>query len=87
MESSFDSLESKTFTFGAMEDSLINRESACTAALRKIVVLGLLGPRQMGRVACTSRLGNTLSEDQDVWRSLCLRDFGILYRADRCREE
>ena len=52
-------------------------------ALHHVLRLGLLGPRHMGMVACTSRQGGALADEETVWRGLCHRDFGILYRADR----
>ena len=48
-------------------------------------VMGYLGPRGLGQVACASRQTRRLiTEEERVWKSLCYRDFGILYRADRC---
>ena len=46
-------------------------------------IMPYLGPRDMGRVACTSRQGGVITEEDSVWKALCYRDFGILYRADR----
>ena len=47
-------------------------------------VMGYLGPRGLGHVACASRQTRRLTEDERVWKALCYSDFGILYRADRC---
>jgi len=48
------------------------------------MVLSYLGPRHMGRIACTSRQGGALTAEDSVWKALCYRDFGILHRADEC---
>jgi hypothetical protein len=47
-------------------------------------VMRYLGPRGLGQVACAARQARRLAEDETVWKALCYRDFGILFRADRC---
>jgi hypothetical protein len=49
------------------------------------MVMTYLEPRDMGRIACTSRQGGMLmAGEESVWKAFCYRDFGILHRADRC---
>lgn len=52
-------------------------------AIALAIARGFLGPQTIGRVACVSRQAGALMEDDNVWKALCRRDFGILYRADR----
>lgn len=46
-------------------------------------VMRYLGPRGLGQVACAARQARRLAENEAVWKALCYRDFGILFRADR----
>ena len=64
-------------------DTLPSGSEPPAEALR--MVMAFLGPRDMGRIACTSRQGGMLmAGEESVWKAFCYRDFGILHRADRC---
>eukprot|EP00960_Hanusia_phi_P053972 762513-Hanusia_phi.AAC.5 len=47
-------------------------------------VMEWVGAKDVGRMALCSRSMREHARREELWRKLCMRDFGVLYTADRC---